>query len=87
MDIRLRSKKDPTQIIQVLDHHYREVLEPQGQWTPIDADGNEITGVIRTTSEVDILKEKIEAMQAEIAQAEETRSQIAKPKTRTRKTG
>lgn len=87
MDIRLRSKKDPNQIIQVLDQHYREVLEPQGQWIPIDADGNEIVGKIRTVDEVTALKEQIEEMQKAVLAAEEVQQQVVKPKTRTRKAG
>ena len=35
MDIELQNIKDPKKRITVLYHHWENVLEPQGQWEPV----------------------------------------------------
>lgn len=85
MDIRLQSKNDPEQIIQVLDQHWKEVLEPQGQWIPIDADGNpieeEVVEKIMTSNQISEMKAEMERMAQALKDAEQLQEAAKKKST------
>lgn len=78
MDIRLRNVRDPNNIIQVTYNHYVEVLGPQKQWIPIDADGNEIaveepqTPEEKTIAELRAQIEELKALSAKPAPKRKT---------------